>query len=76
MPRNLFLMKILLEKRFVSLVTSVQDPSLDTNARRICYPVAYLIIQGEQAFCLLLLFSTFQYVMDGICSIGREMLVQ
>ena len=63
------------KKKFMSLVNSAQDPNFDTNTRHVCYPNAHLITQWEQAFCLLL-FSTFQSVMDGICSIGREMLVQ
>ena len=73
--RSIFNENFVEKKKFVSLMNSVQDSSLDTNARRVCYPNAHLITQWEQAFCLLL-FSTFQSVMDGICSIGREMLVQ
>ena len=72
--RSIFNKNFVEKKKFVSLVNSVQDSSLDTNTKHVCYPNAHLITQWEQAFCLL--FSTFQSVMDGICSIGREMLVQ
>ena len=37
-------MKILLKKRFVSLVNRARDLGVDANVRRVCYPNAHLVI--------------------------------